>query len=82
MVDYGHFRELGLILERVNGNRSGNGSQQDHGQHVPSRQTLVYSATLTLPHWSGGRKGLKSRQRNVSGAETVGMEIITPLKKN
>ena len=59
MIEYGHFRELALILDRVNG-------MERHS----ARQTLIFSATLTLP-----RKSLekKSHKKPVSGEETLGM---------
>ena len=59
MIEYGHFRELALILDRVNG-------MERHSE----RQTLVFSATLTLPRKSLEKKG---RKKPVSGEETVGM---------
>lgn len=57
MIEYGHYRELSLILDRVNG-------VDRHSQ----RQTFVFSATLTLPKKSLEKKGHK---KSISGEETV-----------
>ena len=59
MIEQGHFRELTLILERLS-------------SHVPSDkyQTMVFSATLTLPRRKIGRK----RKSKMTGEESIGKE--------
>ena len=59
MIEFGHFRELRSILDRVNG-----------AQAVPSsRQTMVFSATLTVGRKSTERK---KRKKTTSGQESIG----------
>ena len=59
MIEFGHFRELRSILDRVNG-----------AQATPSsRQTMVFSATLTVGRRTTERK---KRKKATSGQESIG----------
>lgn len=59
MVEFGHFRELRSILDRLNG------AQCTH----TSRQTMVFSATLTVGRRSTERK---RRKKTTSSQESIG----------
>lgn len=60
MIEQGHYRELTLILEKLSSERP-----------PSSYRTLVFSATLTLPHRkvAGGKR---KRSNNMSGEESLG----------
>ncbi|XP_064388325.1 ATP-dependent RNA helicase DDX24-like [Halichondria panicea] len=64
MVEYGHYRELGNILDRLNGARV-RGQYKVKGR---DRQTLVFSATLAIPRRSTERK---KKKKSTSSQETI-----------
>ena len=78
MIEFGHYQELSLILERVN-KATGVGS---HGEKEKERglgrngererQTFVFSATLTLPRRSVEKKVKVRQRKNLSGQESIG----------
>ena len=59
MIEFGHFHELRNILDRVNG-AQGPGS---------ARQTLVFSATLTVGRRTTERK---RKKKSTSSQESLG----------
>ena len=64
MVEFGHYQELGRILDRV----KGAGLKKKGAESVPQRCNFVFSATLTLPRRSTERK---RKRKSVSGNETL-----------
>ena len=59
MVEFGHYQEVGSIMDRLNGAKG-----------AGSRQNLVFSATLTLPRQSVEQK--KRKRKRMSGEESLG----------
>lgn len=59
MVEFGHYQEVGNIMDRINGAKG-----------AESRQNLVFSATLTLPRQSVEQK--RRRRKRISGEESLG----------
>ena len=59
MVEFGHYQELGNILDRVNG-----------AKRAKSRQNLVFSATLALPRDSTEKR--RRRRKRMTGKESLG----------
>lgn len=59
MVEFGHYQEVGSIMDRING-----------AKEAESRQNLVFSATLTLPRQSVEQK--RRRRKRISGEESLG----------
>ena len=60
MVEFGHFKELAHILDRINGTKLAGSC---------TRQTLVYSATLTVQRRSTEKK---RKKKTVSSQENIG----------
>ena len=59
MVEFGHYQEVGSIMDRLNGAKG-----------AGSRQNLVFSATLTLPRQSVEQK--RRKRKRMSGEESLG----------
>ena len=59
MVEFGHYQEVGSIMDRLNGAKG-----------TGSRQNLVFSATLTLPRQSVEQK--RRKRKRMSGEESLG----------
>ena len=60
MVEHGHFHELSLILERIS-----------FVKPPRSYQTMVFSATLTLPRRKTSRK--RKSVGSMSGEQSIGL---------
>ena len=61
MIEFGHFRELRNILDRVNGAQVTGSS--------PGRRTMVFSATLTVGRRTTERK---KKKKTTSSQESIG----------